>query len=402
METLVKVYLVGGAVRDKLLGRAVTDNDFVVVGSTAEQMIAAGFEQVGADFPVFLHPTSKQEYALARTERKSGQGYKGFTVHASPNITLQEDLLRRDLTINAMAVQVTGLNDATPLTGEVIDPYNGQADLANKQLRHVSAAFSEDPLRVLRVARFYSRFAHLGFNIANETLELMQQIASSGELNQLTQERIWQESSRATLQNSPQLYWQTLHQVKALKSLVPMLDAAWQNADTKRTISQALLKSAQLQLTMPQRWAVLMSSFQCHDDSNTTHATTNASNQPWLTQIDEVHKMLKVPKAEQKMAKLYAQLAGNLTCVDSLSANQLIDLVQNSGAHKTPMNLEALIQIATVFGVNVNRQKVNQAIDSFKAVSIKDIDTSLQGKAIGHALTQARVNKLQGVLAQYA
>lgn len=398
----MKVYLVGGAVRDKLLGRAVTDNDFVVVGSTAEQMIAAGFEQVGADFPVFLHPTSKQEYALARTERKSGQGYKGFTVYASPNITLQEDLLRRDLTINAMAVQVTGLNDATPLSGEVIDPYNGQADLANKQLRHVSAAFSEDPLRVLRVARFYSRFAHLGFNIANETLELMQQIASSGELNQLTQERIWQESSRATLQNSPQLYWQTLHQVKALKSLVPMLDVAWQNVDTKRTISQALLNSAKLQLTMPQRWAVLMSSFQCHDDSNTTHATIHASNQPWLTEIDEVHKLLKVPKAEQKMAKMYAQLAGGLTCVDSLSANQLIDLVQNSGAHKTPMNLEALIQIATVFGVNVNRQKINQAIDSFKAVSIKDIDTSLQGKAIGHALTQARVNKLQGVLAQYA
>ncbi len=395
MEALVKVYLVGGAVRDKLLGRAVTDNDFVVVGSSVEQMIEAGFVQVGADFPVFLHPTTKQEYALARTERKSGQGYKGFTVHANPQITLQEDLLRRDITINAMAIEVKGLNDATPLTGEVIDPYKGKVDLANKQLRHVSAAFSEDPLRVLRVARFYSCFAHLGFNIADETLDLMQQIANSGELNQLTQERIWQESSRATLQKNPQLYWQTLHQINALKSLVPVLDEAWQSPSKKFDISQALFKSAKLQLTMPQRWAVLMCSFKCHDDTKTANSLT----QHWLTKIDEVHKLLKVPKAEQKMAKLYAQFANDLKNLDSLLANQLIDLVQNSGAQKNPVILEELIQIAIVFGINVNRQKINQAIDCFKAVSIKDIDTNLQGKAIGQALTQARVNKLQDVLA---
>ena len=176
----MKIYKVGGAVRDRLLGKPVTDIDWVVVGASAEQMLAKGFRPVGSDFPVFLHPKTGEEYALARTERKSGRGYGGFVFHASPDVTLEEDLIRRDLTINAMAE-----DDA----GTITDPYHGQRDLEARILRHVSPAFAEDPLRVLRVARFAARYAGLGFKVADETLELMRQLSASGELQALTPER---------------------------------------------------------------------------------------------------------------------------------------------------------------------------------------------------------------------
>ncbi len=184
----MQIYKVGGAVRDRLLGRPVSEIDWVVVGATAEQMEALGFRPVGADFPVFLHPQTGDEYALARTERKSGRGYGGFTFFASPDVTLEQDLLRRDLTINAMAEDEHG---------QLHDPYGGQRDLADRLLRHVSPAFAEDPLRVLRVARFAARYADLGFHIASETLELMRQLSRSGELQALTPERSWKEISRA-------------------------------------------------------------------------------------------------------------------------------------------------------------------------------------------------------------
>jgi len=201
----MQIYLVGGAVRDRLLKRPIKDKDFVVVGATAAVMIDAGFQQVGADFPVFLHPTSHEEYALARTERKQGSGYKGFSVHASPDVSLEDDLRRRDLTINAMAIEVTSLTDDTPIDGQVIDYYGGLQDLKSKTLRHVSSAFNEDPLRVLRTVRFYSRYYDLGFAIADDTLTLMRQLVDTGELAHLSAERIWQESSRATRQISPQV-----------------------------------------------------------------------------------------------------------------------------------------------------------------------------------------------------
>ena len=187
------IYKVGGAVRDRLLGRPVTEIDWVVVGATAEAMLEQGYRPVGADFPVFLHPQSGEEYALARTERKSGRGYGGFTFHASPEVTLEEDLIRRDLTINAIAEDQQG---------NLIDPYGGQRDLQARQLRHVSPAFAEDPLRVLRVARFAARYAPLGFSVAPETLELMHQLAESGELDALTPERSWKEISRALMELS--------------------------------------------------------------------------------------------------------------------------------------------------------------------------------------------------------
>lgn len=210
------IYLVGGAVRDQLLGYPVYDRDWVVVGATPDAMRQAGFTPVGSDFPVFLHPQTHEEYALARTERKSGRGYTGFQYFTSPDVTLEQDLSRRDLTINAMA---------QASDGTLIDPYGGQADLQQRCLRHVSPAFEEDPLRVLRVARFAARYAHLGFKVATETLNLMTKIAHAGELNDLTTERVWQETERALGERSVLTYFQVLAQSEALCKLFPELAA---------------------------------------------------------------------------------------------------------------------------------------------------------------------------------
>lgn len=206
----MKIYLVGGAVRDKLLGLPVKERDWVVVGATPEQMLAQGYTQVGQNFPVFLHPETKEEYALARSERKTGPGYKGFEFHFAPDITLEEDLRRRDLTINAMALDENGV---------ILDPYGGQRDLQNRVLRHVSAAFVEDPLRVLRVARFRAQLAGFDFRIADETLELMRRIVASGEIRHLVAERVWQELHKALLAPGPQYFLQTLQEAGALTEL---------------------------------------------------------------------------------------------------------------------------------------------------------------------------------------
>ena len=210
----MKIYLVGGAVRDALLGLPVTERDWVVVGATPDEMQAKGFRPVGQDFPVFLHPKTQEEYALARTERKSGHGYGGFTFHAAPDVSLDDDLVRRDLTINAMA-QEEG--------GQVFDPFNGRMDLKARLLRHVSPSFAEDPLRVLRVARFAARYHWLGFRVADDTLVLMRQLADSGELDYLVPERVWKETSRALMERDPQVFFQVLHACGALKVLLPEL-----------------------------------------------------------------------------------------------------------------------------------------------------------------------------------
>ena len=211
----MQIYLVGGAVRDQFLKLPVKDKDWLVVGATPKALLAKGFVAVGRDFPVFLHPKTKEEYALARTEKKSGQGYTGFICDFSPDIKIEEDLERRDLTINAMA-----LDDK----GNLIDPFGGQNDLNNKQLRHVSAAFTEDPLRVLRVARFAARFHHLGFQVAPETVALMRNIAESGELNTLTPERVWQEWHKALITPHPEIFIKTLRDCGALAVLFPEID----------------------------------------------------------------------------------------------------------------------------------------------------------------------------------
>ncbi len=212
----MQTYLVGGAVRDQLLDIESYDQDWVVVGATAEQMLQKGFQQVGKEFPVFLHPKTKQEYALARTERKAGTGYHGFEVFADPSVTLEQDLLRRDLTINAMAKAEGGC---------VIDPYGGQEDLTNKILRHVSDAFSEDPLRVLRVARFAAKLAPFGFELAEETEQLMTTMTASGELSDLTPERVWQEVSKSLSTQQPSVFFEVLDRVGAVEVLFPELFA---------------------------------------------------------------------------------------------------------------------------------------------------------------------------------
>ena len=211
----METFLVGGAVRDKLLGIPHKERDWVVVGATPEEMLARGFRQVGKDFPVFLHPESHEEYALARTERKTAPGYHGFAVHAAPDVTLEQDLLRRDLTINAIA--------ETP-DGELIDPFGGQRDLRQRILRHVSPAFAEDPVRILRVARFAARFAHLDFHIAEETMRLMRKMVQAGEVDALVPERVWAETQRALCTDGPARYFEVLRECGALRVLFPEID----------------------------------------------------------------------------------------------------------------------------------------------------------------------------------
>ena len=211
----MKTYLVGGAVRDELLSYPFKERDWVVGGARVADMLTAGFQQVGKDFPVFLHPETKEEYALARTERKTAAGYKGFDVHASPDVTLEEDLIRRDLTINAIAKDEQG---------EIIDPYNGVRDIEDRLLRHVSSAFSEDPVRILRIARFLARYAHLGFSIADETMQLMKDMVDAGEVDALVPERVWQEMKKALSEKTPTAFITTLRDCGALKRIIPELD----------------------------------------------------------------------------------------------------------------------------------------------------------------------------------
>ncbi|WP_105102920.1 multifunctional CCA addition/repair protein [Microbulbifer pacificus] len=251
----MKIYLVGGAVRDKLLQRPVSERDWVVVGATESAMLERGFRPVGKDFPVFLHPDSGEEYALARTERKSGHGYGGFTVYASPEVTLEQDLLRRDLTVNAMAETEDG---------QVIDPYNGRADIRARKLRHVSPAFSEDPLRILRVARFAARYAPLGFSVADETMTLMKGMVDAGEVEHLVPERVWKEVSRALIEPRPDIFIQVLRDCGALKVLLPEVDRLFgvpqpalhhPEIDTGDHILRAL---RQAPADLPVRFAVLV------------------------------------------------------------------------------------------------------------------------------------------------
>ena len=213
----MQAYLVGGAVRDELLGLEVKDRDWVVVGATPEEMLAKGFKQVGADFPVYLHPKTREEYALARTERKQGRGYHGFTVYSAPDVTLEEDLQRRDLTINAMAKTEDGA---------LVDPFHGQTDIQDRKLRHVSEAFAEDPLRILRTARFAARFRPLGFTVCDQTMALMRKMVDEGEVDHLVPERVWQELQRALHEQAPDGFFEILRDSGALAVLIPELDSA--------------------------------------------------------------------------------------------------------------------------------------------------------------------------------
>lgn len=395
----MQVYLVGGAVRDQLLGCPIKDKDFVVVGATVAEMLDAGFQQVGADFPVFLHPVSREEYALARTERKQGLGYQGFSVHASTDVSLKDDLQRRDLTVNAMAIEVTSLTDDTPISGEVIDYYGGLADMENKTLRHVSSAFSEDPLRVLRTARFYSRYYDLGFVIADETLALMRELVASEELTHLSSERIWQESSRAMMQLSPQVYWQQLFDIGALTEHFAPLHQAWNDGQIRETVQTALYFAGQMQLNLSQRWTLLMASlktslFNIRSNDPKSIEAINA-----IKSINEIGNTAKVPKLQTQFANLFVQQAEKLSAVNQLDAADKIDLIQACSAHKEPEKLSQLLVTSQVLQLAIQHRQMMLALNSFHAIGMNDIDQSLKGSAIGEALHQCRIKHLETQIA---
>jgi len=321
----VQIYLVGGAVRDKLLSLPVKDKDFVVVGATPAEMLAQGYQQVGKDFPVFLHPSSKQEYALARTERKSGSGYTGFTCYAAPDVTLEQDLVRRDLTINAMVED---------MDGNVIDPLNAKADLDNRVLRHISASFSEDPLRVLRVARFAARFHPLGFTIAEETLTLMQAMTQAGDLAELTPERVWQEVEKTLSAANPEVFFAVLKEIGALAVVLPELEHLFTltrdvHNEDKNVGLQALAqlkKTASLSTDLAIRFAALMQQLDNHQIS-----------------IKALAKRCKVPNEHRDLALQVSAQQENIHNALSLAPADIISIFDNTDAWRKPERFQQIL-----------------------------------------------------------
>lgn len=338
----MKIYLVGGAVRDSLLGLPVTEKDWVVVGAMPENLLAQGYQQVGKDFPVFLHPVSRDEYALARTERKSGKGYTGFVCHAAPDVTLEQDLLRRDLTINAIA---------RTERGDLIDPYHGRRDLENRVLRHVSEAFSEDPLRVLRVARFAARFAHLGFQIAEETMALMQKMTHEDELAYLTPERVWKETEKALGTSSPDVYFQVLRDCGALAVLFPEIDnlygvpapAKWHpEIDTGIHTMMTVAMAARLSPEIDVRFATL-----CHDLGKGLTPPElwprhHGHGPAGVKLVEALCQRLRVPNPIRDLAKLVAEYHDLVHTVQVLQPKTLLKLFDAIDVWRKPQRLEQL------------------------------------------------------------
>ncbi len=405
----MRVYLVGGAVRDHLLGHPYHEKDYVVVGATPEQLIALGYQPVGKDFPVFLHPKTKEEYALARTERKSGHGYHGFEFHTDVSVTLEEDLIRRDLTINAMAMDDDG---------NIYDPYNGQQDLADRVLRHVSDAFIEDPLRVLRIARFAARYKSFGFSIAAETLALMQQLAESGELEALTPERVWKETARALMEDHADEYFETLRACGALKVLFPELDALYgvpqrpeyhPEIDCGIHTMMSLQQACKANYSLEVRFAVLM-----HDLGK---ALTPVDELPrhimheerGIAPVTEVCDRLKVPTHTKQLA--IAVCKEHLKCHQALTLKPgtLWRLLQRLDVLRRPERVEAYVQACECdsrgrLGLE-NReypqaQYVLDAMEVVRGIKAQDLPPDIQGPDIGEMLIQRRIKAIEALKAQ--
>ncbi|HGF0767956.1 TPA: multifunctional CCA addition/repair protein [Kluyvera georgiana] len=397
----MKSYLVGGAVRDRLLGLPIKDKDWVVVGATPQQMLDAGYQQVGRDFPVFLHPDSHEEYALARTERKSGSGYTGFTCYAAPDVTLEQDLLRRDLTVNALAEDSDGT---------IIDPYGGQCDLQQRILRHVSPAFAEDPLRVLRVARFAARYAHLSFRIADETLALMREMADAGELAHLTPERVWKETESALGTRNPQVFFQTLRDCGALKVLFPEIDALfgvpapekWHpeidtGVHTLMTVSMAAMLSPDIDV----RFATL-----CHDlgkglTPKAFWPRHHGHGPAGVKLVEQLCQRLKVPNDMRELAKLVAEFHDLIHTLPILQPKTLVKLFDSIDAWRKPQRVE---QIALTSEADVRGRTRFEACDypqgrllreawiAAKSVGNKEvIEAGFKGPEIREELTRRRI-----------
>jgi len=340
-EHAFETYVVGGAVRDQLLGRPVNDRDWVVVGATVQQMLAAGFRPVGRDFPVFLHPQTNEEYALARTERKSAPGYRGFTVHADPSVTLEQDLSRRDLTINAMAKRADGT---------LIDPYGGARDLAGRVLRHVCEAFAEDPVRILRVARLAARFAD--FRVAPETLALMRRMVEAGEVQALVAERVWQELARGLMEATPSRMFELLRECGALRVLLPEVARLWgvpqppahhPEVDTGVHLMMVLHEAARVQASLPVRFACL-----CHDLGK---GTTPADLLPRHLGHEErsvkllraLCERLKVPVECRELAEIAAREHGHVHASLALSPAAQLRLLERCDALRRPARFAELL-----------------------------------------------------------
>lgn len=339
----MKIYLVGGAVRDTLLKQTVVDKDYVVVGSSIDEMLAQGYQQVGKDFPVFLHPKTQQEYALARTERKTGKGYQGFSCDANKDVTLADDLLRRDLTINAIAQDSEG---------KLYDPYHGIDDIHAKVLRHVSDAFIEDPLRVLRVARFAARFHHLGFTIAAETLQLMTDIANSGELEHLTPERVWQECDKALSSQSPQIFFAVLKQCQALTVLFPEIDALfgvpqpakWHpEIDTGVHTLMVLEQTSLLSSNKAVRFAALVHDVGKGLTPKQEWPKHHGHGQKGLSIIKALCQRIRVPNEYRDLALLVSDQHQNIHNAFELRAETIVKLFDKGDFWRKPQRLTELL-----------------------------------------------------------
>ena len=403
----MKVYLVGGAVRDALLGYPSSENDWVVVGATPADLLEQGFQQVGKDFPVFLHPDTKDEYALARTERKRGHGYTGFAVHCDPAVTLEQDLLRRDLTINAMA--------RSP-DGDIIDPYGGQRDLAAKVLRHVSDAFVEDPLRVLRTARFAARYAHLGFGVAPETLALMAEIVDQDELAHLPAERIWVEMERALGERDPQVFVQVLRDCGALARLLPELEALFgvpqtekyhPEIDTGVHTLMALQQAALLTPATDVRFALLL-----HDLGKGTTPRAEwprhiAHERRGLKLVEQVCQRLKAPGQHRELALKVCEYHTHCHRALELRGKTLLKLLNATDALRRPERFEAFLLAceADARGRKGLEQRDYPQADYLRCAQAMAQEVSaaafseqgLQGKALGEAIAAERVRRLEAL-----
>ena len=399
----MQVYLVGGAVRDQLLGHPYHEKDYVVVGATPEQLLAQGYQPVGKDFPVFLHPETKDEYALARTERKSGQGYHGFEFYTDISVTLEDDLIRRDLTINAIAMDDDG---------KIYDPYHGHEDLNNKILRHVSDAFAEDPLRVLRVARFAARYHQYGFTVAEETLALMQQLADSGELKALTPERVWKETSRALMERDADVYFETLRQCGALKVLFPEIDALFgipQRPEYHPEIDcgihtlMSLQQACRANYSLDVRFAVLV-----HDLGK---ALTPKDELPrhimheerGVQPVNDICDRLKVPTNTKQLSIAVCKEHLKSHQAFTLKAGTLWRLLQRLDVLRRPERVEAFIQACECdsrgrLGLEdrdyPQARYLTEAMQLVRSIKASDLPADVKGPDIGEMLIQKRIEAL--------
>ena len=397
----MEVYEVGGAVRDKLLGLPVTDRDYVVVGATPDEMLKLGYRQVGRDFPVFLHPNTNDEYALARVERKTGAGHTAFAVEATADVTLEDDLKRRDLTINAIACDERG---------EIFDPYGGRADLEHRILRHISVAFAEDPLRVLRVARFAARFSAQGFSVADSTLELMRDIVTSGELAHLSPERIWQETEKALASDHPQVFFTTLRECGALAEVFPEIDRLfgvpqpekWHpEIDTGLHTLLSLEQAALLSDKPIVRFAVLV-----HDLGKGTTPEDQlprhiGHEQRSVDLIEKLSARIRVPNRFLALALSVARFHGVTHRIEQLRPAKLLDLLTEIGALRDADVLEDFIAAceADAKGRTGLEARPYPQADLLRRARLATLavtsdavsDRSLEGKAFGDALNTLRI-----------